>query len=673
MQTKHLHLFLLLLGLIGCSHPRFEAQNPYLIDKEKFVLPFEANAPANLWVGAADLRINGYTVPAFRVRLYPLLDDFWEFQWENEHREPLPLAHQTTHRTLVSLVVQDSLSEMTERAIPLPGGQGVAFYLESKSKVSYSVTLAGAKGDTLFAEMPQKVGENLYSIAAPGGGVVMVGASEGIATVARISDKGKAPVWRFVLNASREPQVILTAGTNMADTRRQAQYYLNALPEVVHARTMEQLAKHAAFTLHTSDDKTNRLFALLSEALVQATPRLKNNTKLQIEDNSQMAAALFLASRERPQAVFAPVGIPPTEQQRRDNLRWGSGAYAAVVNYGIADEDSVKRQAGTVITELSRLQGEYSTADLEAVSDESVKDSLMRLASAHVRLAGLMTVGETISAMLGDNEGQGNFRRDALRASRRAQGLFSQSARTVIMRQRGVPSRLESVLDTSFAAPEEDSLLQTQGSNPTYPDTGFFLAAGARYGFNWLDERPVRMWNKRLAVGGFTWQRWVAYKFRNDLKLTATGDLDSLAGFLFEGPIPGLLTTDPQSYGEPSLLVMAAALQNLSEIYLGIQPNAFEHKVFIEPRLPASWGHTAARVPFGPGELTVEYSFAQHYAVVGMANMPYDVAVYFGYPLDDGGYERAQFVLEKGQHPQRIDLEQDERDNRLRVRVTEVP
>jgi hypothetical protein len=674
MQKKHLHLFLLLLVFIGCSHPQFTEKNPYLIDKEKFVLTYEADAPIDVLVGACEMKVAGHHVPSFRVRLYPLLTDFWDIQWENERREPLPLPHQITHRSLVALIVQDSLSELTERAIPLPDGHGVSCYLETKTKASYSVTITAAASDSLDAAVLQKVNEQLYSLTGPNGSLVMIGASETIKTALRISPAGKPPAWRFVLDAATEPQIIVTTGLNAADARREAQYYQNAYAEVVHARTMESLDKHAAFSLQTSDDRTNRIFALLATALVDATPRLSHRTKVRIEDEAQMATALFLASRERPTAVFAPAGTAYGDQQRRDNLRWGVAAYATVFDYGTVGDDSLKRIANEAITELSRLQGEYSTADLEAVADEAIKDSLMRLATAHVRLAGLMALGEEVSFVRGDAEAQGNFRRDALRAARRAQQVFALTARLYRERQSQQPSRLESVLDTTAVDVDDDIQLETTRAPViSFPDTALYLAAGARYGFNWLDDRPERLWNPRLAVGGLTWQRYLAYRFKGNLKLTASGDFDSLCTFLQDGPLPGLLTADPGRYGEPSLPVMAAAYQNLVEVYLGVRASFFEHKVFIEPRLPAGWGHTAARVPYGPGYLTLEFNFAQHYAVVGMSGMPYDVMVYLGYPLEDGGFERAQFTLEKGAHPQRIDFERDEKDNRTRLRVNEVP
>ena len=673
MQTKHLHLLLLFLLLTGCTKPKVVRENPYLADKSAIDLVVPANTPPILWLGSCELRVQGYTVPAFRMRLYPQMERAWEVQWENERQEPLALPHQITHRTLASLVVRDSLSELTELAIPLPRGEGSAFYLESRVKQAYALTLSAAQNDTLWTGDARKLGENLYGINVPGGGVMVVGTPDAFTSVTKISAAGKAPAWRFVLKATREPQLLVSIGATEAAARRQTQYFLNAIAEVVHARTVEEINHSAAFQLCTESDTTNRTYALLAAALTHASARLKQNTHLQIEDAAQSAAALYLASRARPETVFP--GGPVLEQQQRDNLRWGSASFGAALNWGMAGDDTLRRIADDVIKGLVRLQREYSTSDLEAAADPGVKDSLMRVASAHVRLAGLLALAEDISYARGDREAQGSFRSDALRAGRRARQAFNESARMHIMSEleQGKVSSLESILDTTgINAPPDTTHDDAAFQLITYPDTALFLAAGARYGFGWLSDTPLTMWNPRLALGAFTWQRWIAFRCRSDLRVVPVADLDSLGAMLWSGPLPGLLTTEGGTFGEPSLLVMAAAFQNLAEIYLGVKPQALDHKVFIEPRFPTAWGHTAARVPFGPGFLELDYHFPESYAVIGVTGVPFEVSVYFGYPLENGGFERAQFTLEPGRHPQRIELVR-ERGNRISLQMSEVP
>jgi hypothetical protein len=323
-----------------------------------------------------------------------------------------------------------------------------------------------------------------------------------------------------------------------------------------------------------------------------------------------------------------------------------------------------------VVAGLSSLQRDYASGDMEVLSDWTNKDELMRLAVAHVQLADLMTVGEEISLAQGEHEAQGAYRKEALRARRTARRLFTESVR----QYRGLPEskqeKLTEVLDSTDTEDFPEPPLPVFSA--TFPDTSLFLLAGARYGFNWLDDRPELFWNPRLGVGAFVWQRWTAHRLRSDVALKRTADYDSLLSYLLNGGIPGVLTPRPRVPDEPSLPAMAAAFQNLAEVYLGVRPDAFRHRVDIEPRLPESWGHTTARVPFSDGFLLLEYDFAREFAIVGAAGLSDPLEVFFGYPLETAGYLRTQFVLQPGDHPMRINLEH-KAENRLDLNFFEVP
>jgi hypothetical protein len=482
-------------------------------------------------------------------------------------------------------------------------------------------------------------------------------------------------VWTVVFKSGKRRALVWSVASRESEARRMIEKALPLSARKLAAATNAALGRRATFTLNTSDDRTNQVFALLASALIGAGSRTQPLTRTQIEETSQLAEGLFLASRERPSAVFPDSSLLPAgkswEQLRRDNLRWGSAAYRAVLAYGMADPDTLRQITLEILAGLSRLQAEYVTSDVEVLADESIRDPYMRQAVAHVRLAALMGLGEDICLARGDHEAQGAFRVESLRAGRRAYRLFERSAKRYEDAQSFEEEPLTSLLDTTAAEPEDlesAALLQSD----TYPDTVLMLAAGARYGFNWLQENPAKLWDPRLAVGGFVWQRWVNYRFRSDLKITETPDFDSLCTLVLQGPVPGVLTQDPSLAGEPSLPVMAAAFQNLVELYLGVRPDGFEHRVHVEPRLPSSWGHTSARVPFLSGRLEVECDFAHNWAIIGMSGIPREVKVYFGYPLLEGGFVRAQFALSPGHHPMRIDYRVD-KDNRARLSVSEVP
>jgi hypothetical protein len=676
MQKKHLHLFLLLLALAGCSPRKYSEVNPYFNSKNKFAIDIDKDTPAALQYGGVDVRAYGLSVPTFRAECYPFMDSFWQMQWGNEHGEPLSLEHRTTQRSLLSLALTDTTAGFAERAIPLEGGRGLALYLDSKVPGPFSMTVTTAFNDTLWSHNARRLSEKIVAFNGPDSSLLMVGAVKGISKVDCLSPAQKAPVWQFTLGNTQTPQVIMAFGRKPAELLAFIQKQLGHSASAMEATALADLGSHAGFSLHTTDEHTNETAALLSCALVGADSRVPKVTRLQIEESSQLATALFLASRQRPRIAFPPSQNYYTEQAKRNNLRWGSAAFRGALNWGMADEDTLRWLSLDILEGLQRLETEYITSDISVVADETTTDSLMRLAAAHVRLAGLMGLGEDISFARGDHEAQTMFRRESLWASKRAQELFTKCARQYLDQVHPPAQRFDTMLDTessSDSASEITPDADAETPAPTsVPDTVLFLSLGARYGFNWLDARPVVMWNSRLAVGGFAWQKWLAYRFRGDLTITQTPDFDSLSTLMLDGPLPGFLTADPAYAGDPSLPVMAAAFQNLAEIYLGLRPDAFEHKVWIEPRLPSSWGHTAACVPFSTGYLHLDYDFGHDHAIIGMSGINREIQIYFGYPLESGGFLRTQFTLVPGEHPQRIDLKH-EKENRLKLDVNNAP
>lgn len=668
----HLHLFLLLLALAGCSPRKFSEVNPYFTKQHKFAIDFDEDAPAVLPYRGVDLRTRGLSAPSFRMVCYPFIDDFWEMQWGNGRSEPLDLPHCTTNRSLLALELSDTTQGYAERAIPLPDGQGVAFCLDSKVSGPFSISLTAASDDMLWSHTARRLSENLLAVDGPNSEILLVGSGDGIVEAKCVTPPEKAPAWEFMLSKSRTPQVVIAFGSKLTEVQPRVEKYLKLSAKVIEASAVADMEKQAGFSLHTSDDRANQLAALLSCALIGADERVPNASHSQIEASAQISTALFLASRQKPVMVFPPSEKFFTEQAKRDNLRWGSAAFRGALYWGMADDDTLRWLSLDILTGLERLQAEYVTSDVAVVADDTPADSLMRLAVAHIRLAGLMQLGEDICFARGDHEAQSNFRRQSLWVSKRAQDMFARSAQEYRDFTTPPPMRLDAALDTSSAADASDTNEDEQQSPVSIPDTALFLSAGARCGFNWLDPRPLQMWNPRLSVGGFTWQKWIAYRIRGDVKLAETPDFDSLTALVLDGPLPGLLTGDPGFAGEPSLPVMAAAFQNIAEIYLGLKPDAFAHKVWIEPRLPSSWGHTAARVPFSTGFLHLDYDFGHDHAVIGISGIHREIQVYFGYPLPSGGFLRTQFTLVPGEHPQRIDLKHKE-DNRLELIVNEVP
>ena len=667
MQKQHLHLILLLALVVGCKPLPWGADNPYPSNKNRIVISFDEETQGVLFHQEADLRLSGQAAPDFRLRVSPFLSGYMRTFWGGADGDPLELPRRAWFRSLTSLWLEDPSEKIAERAIPLPGGKGAAFTLEGSKKSRYRFSLSAPAADSVLQSPPVRVAKKTMVFRGPRG-VLVVAASVRMDSVHAQPSVSDSSGCSFSLTAARRPQVVLLFDRNEKDARKMAERLARTSPAKLEALAMADLRSRIAFALKTEDDSTNRAFALLSSALVGASPRVAVETRAQIAEAATLTAALFLASREQPAVVFPEAAF--TDEETRDNLRWGGPAYRAALDYGMAPDDSLHALAWRVVAGLSSVQREYASGDMELLSDWTNKDEFMRLAVAHVQLADLMTVGEEISLAQGEHEAQGAFRKEALRARRTARRLFTESAR----QYRGLPEskqeKLTEVLDSTDTEDFPESPLPVFSA--TFPDTNLFLLAGARYGFNWLDDRPALFWNPRLGVGAFVWQRWTAHRLRSDVALKRSADYDSLLSYLLNGGIPGMLTTRPRVPDEPSLPAMAAAFQNLAEVYLGVRPDAFRQRVDIEPRLPESWGHTTARVPFSDGFILLEYDFAREFAIVGAAGLSDPLEVFFGYPLETAGYLRTQFVLQPGDHPMRINLEH-KAENRLDLNFFEVP
>jgi hypothetical protein len=667
MQTKHLHLILLLALVAGCKPVPRGTNNPYLFNNKRIVIEFDGDAPAVLFDQRADLRLSEPPAPSLRLRVSPYLPGFVQAVWCRSDGHAITLPRGACNRSLVSLWLEDRSQGIGERATPLPGGRGVAFMVRSPHKVRHRLSLSGLAADSILLSPPRRVNKSTWVFRGPHCVFVMA-ASARMDSVFALPSSADSVAWTFSLVPARQTQVVLLLDRNEKTAVRDAARLARISPAKLEELALEDLRSHAAFALNTESDSTNRVFALLASALIGASPRVPVGTRAEIADAASMATALYLAARARPSIVFPDSVF--TFEEARDNLRWGGPAYRAALNWGMASDDSLRALAWSVIAGLSSLQRDYVSSDVEVLSDWTNKDALMRQAVAHVQLADLMTLGEEISFAQGEHQAQGTFRKEALRARRTARRLFTESAR----QQHGLPEderrKLAEILDST--AQEDDFETPFPEFLETFPDTSLFLLSGARFGFNWLDDRPELFWNPRLSTSSFVWQRWTAYRLRSDLTLKHTADFDSLLVFVLDDAAPGMLTERPHIFGEPSLLAMAAAFQNLAEAYLGVRPEGFRKRVQIEPRLPAGWGHTTARVPFRDGFIVLNYDFAREFAMVGAEGVSDPVEVFFGYPLETAGYLRTQFVLQPGDHPTRIQLEHKP-ENRLDLKVFEVP
>ena len=412
------------------------------------------------------------------------------------------------------------------------------------------------------------------------------------------------------------------------------------------------------FSLNTESDTLNLAFATLTVGLVDRVHVPVPASSAGVEEASLLARAAWLTTRHAPLLVSSG---GPAFLSFDDRVRWGGHAFAAVLDYAMLDRDTLRNLAYAMLSGLSRLHAEYVGSSPEILEDEIAPDSLTDLAVAQIRYAALMTLGERLCMARGDHDGKESFRADAGRAYRSARRIFKRAGMNYHYQVITAAARH---LD-QFA--DEWDLETFAKGEPALPDTLSYVRAGARYGFNYLSERPRDLMRDEALLDGFVWQRWAEYRLRDSLELAETRDLDSLLHLLFEGPVPGVLTQIPIRGGPPSVLVMSTLMEQLAELYLGVRPDMLLRRVSLEPRLPKRWGHTMARVPVGTGYLHLDYDFAHSRAAVAISGISDSVTVLFGYPVSPGGWVRTEFTLTPAEPVQQITAEID---SERRVRLT---
>ena len=660
MQKKHLHRLLLILALTGCGDSQYSDVNPYLSDKNAVALSFARGASHAVMIfGQADFApAPKSTAPEpFVFRVHPHTGGSWI---GGVHVDGFDRDAVRVSRTLNSLVLEDTTSGLQYVATALPSGEGIAFYLEGEAYSSVQFSLSHTLKDTLFLSGFKAGDRESYQLEDS--------TYFALAAAPDFTDDFKGHGFGFELRhelgEGRRRQVVVAFSDDAERAREVAHLYRGMTRKKLEQAVRDSLAAQLAFSLHTGDERTNEAFALLAAALANSGTRVSTSTPSETEEGASMARALFLASREAPRTATS---TEATSLSHR--IRWGSEAYRAALEYGAIDEDALKTLTREVLAEVAKLGGEYS-GDLFVVGDEAVGDTLLRLAMAHVRYAALQTLCADISFYRGDRDAEGNFRKEANRAAKNARRFFTQAGRVYEATHAVADSALRTPLEAFFA--ESDTvesgltILEIMAVDP--PDSLQYVHAGAHYGFNFLAEKPASVIPS--ALDGFAWQRWTAHRFANDYKITQTPDLDSLLSLLLEGPMPGTLTGDPGHDGEPSLAVMAAAFQNLAELYLGVHPNWLQRRVEILPRPPQQWGRTAARIPISTGFIHLDFDFDNGAAYVSTSGLKSKLDVIFGYPLPTGGFVRTQFALSPDEPRVRIRMERDS-ENRVKLNVKE--
>jgi len=658
MQKLQLHLLLLIFTVWGCGTPQADIENPYLSGKMQLLLPLDHKDETIFRFGPAQVSLSTVAEAAVRFENPDFAGGTWELQWSTG-ASPLSREQRSLHRSLASLIVSDSATAAVERITFLPHGAGVVYSVEGRSVDSLTCAVRSHSANVSLPEL-RAHGKGTWCARMSGNTAVAIAVSGRKSY--RESLSGAAP-WEFVTAPAKRRQIALAFARTEDEAAALAESFVELRDEEIEAKTLAALGERLPFQLETQDDRANQLHALLAVTLAGAMPRALGATREQIESDARLAAAGYLASRTRPVIVFPPDSQAVTPQQKRDALRWGSSAFRATLAYGMTEDDALSPLSLEILGGLSALQSEFIAGDLEVLATPALRDSLLRLSLTQIRLAGVFSLGADVANARGDRAAHGTFQTEAIRAARRGQKYFAAHVRQRRLGEES--SRLEELEgffdenDSTFALPYDPDL-------PVYPDTLLLLQAGADYGFSWIADEPKKFWKSELHPDGFTWQKWVDWRFRDDLKVQQTPDFDSLMALLLDdSPSPVSEETAAVAHDATA---QAAAFQNLAELYVGIRPTATTDRVDIEPRLPSRWGRTRARVPFKRGVVEVMYAFADDFAVVSAPGLDHELNVFFAYPMASGGFLRTQFQLHPEKRPQRIELKR-ESDGRYRLNI----
>lgn len=662
MQKLQLHLLLLILTIWGCGSSDSPVTNPYLSGKTQLLLPLDRTGEAVVRNGSAELRLSKASESVVRFENPEFGDAGLELQW-SAGGIPLSGDSRRVQRSLASLIVTDSITGATERVTLLPLGAGAVYSVEGRSVDSLTCAVRLRSAVSPLPDL-RAYGSRTWSARVSGNAAVAIAVS---GRRPRAETGGDPMQWEFVTAPAKRRQVALAFAGTEDEAAALAESFVELRDKEIEAKTLEALGEWLPFQLETQDDRANQLHALLAVTLAGAMPRALPTSCEQIESDARLTAAGYLASRARPVIVFPPDPQAVTPQQKRDALRWGSAAFRAALAYGMAEDDAISPLSLEILGGLSALQSEFIAGDQEVLATPAIRDSLLRLSLAEIRLAGVFSMGADVANARGDRTTHGIFQTEAIRAARRGQKYFAAHIR---QRKLGEESSRLEELEGFFDEDDSTFALAYDPELPVYPDTLLLLQAGADYGFSWIADEPEKFWKPELHPDGFTWQKWVEWRFRDDLKVQQTPDFDSLAALLLGGePLSVAEETAAMAHDATAL---AAAFQNLAELYVGVRPTATTDRVDIEPRLPSRWGKTRARVPFKRGFVEVAYAFADDYAVVSASELDHELNVFFAYPMASGGFLRTQFQLHPDKRPQRVELKR-ESDGRYRLSVKDAP
>jgi hypothetical protein len=661
MQKKHLHThltILLLLILAGCGSNQKPPENPYISGDKQLNIEYTVdNQHIACWGNLTAIIDGSLNSQDISLRC----------EYEGGLSVDLNLTGPggtagsggdsiIIRRSLMSLAVTRVDGPTILEMIPSPSGDGFSVHCAEVDEPGWSLSLSLSDNTNWPLETDSEESSPGISpawVSAEGGIWVWpdtehrnpcIGVSPAIEDLNQVTDS--EGYIRVPVSAKRGLQINFAFADSHEESIKRVRASLGKDPDKILESAIADLNKQIAFGIVTEDDRANQAIALLQSRLNGAGKQVQVTDPHQIADMANQAVGLFLNSRTRPAVVFPGDDKRLDEALSRvvenDRIFWAANAVRAVLSYGIVQDEALTQFQSGVAAALSRLDAEY-TADGRVILDPGIQDSLLRTAVSLIRYADLMRLGEEISNQRGQTTPAGFFRTKSMAASRKAQSNFEMYNRLHVNYQRwsvNISPKTDDEID-----PLELYAAESRDTPPEVPDTLAWVLTGARYGFTYLANDPKNLMGRLQSLSPFVWQRWLRYRFESAPQLTETSDFDSLMTLLLTGPLPGAVVDRKSAFPDSDLLASANALQNISEIYLGVRPDWAAHKLEIAPRLPNGWGRTSARIPMGSGFLLVDYNFVKETATFRIEGITTELDVIFRYPLPSGKTLSAQFKL----------------------------
>lgn len=618
MQKQHLHCLLLIASCAlwnGCGEPTLPALSPYLHGEQP------------LSMALADTTAHTVLIAG----------------WPIEASTPLP---GTPGDIAVTTPAGRSLSlgwTYPEETATLPFRpvtrelRGVR-YAGVSSPLALSIEIA-PDGRTLSCELTgasQRTLEAVFEVTGTVGQVRGIAAYEERWKINGSSAELSLPwggSWRFRSNGAIEPS--REAGRIATRIRFEGDEPRRFTLE------LEPFEVERGIDVVTSSEDATRALAILINTIPPATEVSSLNDE-HFEFWADMTEAQWIARAEPVADYFKFLEVPEEQTAVLEN---SVAAFRTVYKWGTLPNKQVTAHTVLLDEALSRTHSGTKLILLGASLDTRLREA------AVWQFAETYLSEDRIKA-------KDSYRSNMLEAVKESQKELRELERHISVFRHTHQTQFDSLLLESKVTGLEGFTFEDpiyMDSKIERPDTTELLRVCSRGSTKWFTDAS-KEWH---APEELPWDLTLALarrQFLDALKYRESEHWQIAQASLLAPDAPGLLPGSTDT--ETQLRAAAAELEMVVETYLGIRANWAEGKVVFDARLPEEWGRTQARVPFGSGELYVDYDFANNRAWIAANGLskPLECVVYMPTPT---GAISNQFVLEPGEAAHKCTLVRD--------------